>query len=371
MPSRTPKGPLVVAVVATAMIVAVLVGGRLVGRNDGVARADYDEPEWTRDVVGWPYSIAADDQRAVVVAGVVSALDSEGEVEWESDIPGAWLHRPALSDSTVVVSGDDRFHALDAASGEERWTVSALDAGPVALTTDGDGEEIALLATEPGALAATDAATGAERWAMRHTGELWAPPAVDADAGFAAAVWSGFDDPRLRVLDLDTGAVEWEVAVDPYVAAPVIADDTVVVPQGDGNFSGRAVGYALADGTESWSTPLPASFQPGTVPAADGGQVAVIDRLGTVTMLDAATGAVVWFTELRRPVLHTRVILTPDAVVVTDEPGEVVILDRTDGRIRERLRPDGFPVGVADTGARLLVALRLTQPGRVEAWPRP
>jgi outer membrane protein assembly factor BamB len=372
VPNRSSRLPILIGVASTIAIVAVFIGARLVGTGGVQARADFDHPEWTQPVGGWPYSIAADAELAVVVADVVRALDpADGEQQWESDVPGAWLHQPALSEQTVLVSGGDQFVALERTSGEERWSLGTPEAGPVTLATDASGDEIALLSTETGVLAAADAATGRHRWSTRHAGELWAPPVVDAEAGVVAAVWSGFDDPRLRVVDLTTGRVEWDVAVDPYVAAPALTDGAVVVPQGDGNFSGRAVAYSVADGEELWSAPLPASFQPGTVPAADGGRVAVVDRFGTVTMLDAATGEVVWFTELRRPVLHTRVILTPSAAVVTDEPGEVVIIDRDDGEIRERLRPDGFPVGVAEAGERLLVALRLTDPGRVEAWPRP
>jgi outer membrane protein assembly factor BamB len=354
-----------------SLVLAVVALGGCAGAP-GDERVDADRPEWTRSVSGWPYSIAADEELAVVVAGVVTGLDPrDGSVRWESEVPGAWLHRPALSDRTALVSGGDRFVALERASGVSRWAVDAPEAGPVALATEPSGVDVAVLATEGGTLTARDATSGQLRWSQRHDGELWSPPAVDDASALVATVWSGLDDPRLRVVDLGTGRVEWDVPVDPYVAAPVLTDGAVVVAQGDGNFSGRVVAYALADGDEMWSASLPAPFQPGTVPAATDGEVAVIDRFGTVTLLDAATGAIVWQRDLRRPVLHTRVLLTPRAVVVTDEPGEVVVISRGDGAILERLRPDGYPVGLAEAGDRLLVALRLTQPGRVEAWRRP
>jgi len=361
---------LIGAALITALCVAVVAAGYFIDDREHGAAADEDQPDWTQPVGGWPYSIAADDELAVVVADVVTALDAvDGRVRWEADVPGAWLHRPAISEQTVLVSADDRFVALERTSGTERWTYDAAQAGPVALGTEATGAEVALLASENGALGALDADTGRRRWSIQHTGELWGPSVADPEAGVAAAVWSGFDEPRLRVFDLTTGAIEWEVPVDPYVAPPLMIDGAVVVAEGDGNFSGRATAYALTDGEAVWSVPLPASFQTGTQPAADGGQVAVVDRLGTVTVLDDQSGTTVWQAELRRPVLHTRVVLTSDAVVVTDEPGEVVILDRADGEIRERIRPDGYPVGITNAGDRLLVALRLTEPGRVEAWP--
>ncbi|MGH9025912.1 MAG: PQQ-binding-like beta-propeller repeat protein [Acidimicrobiia bacterium] len=341
--------------------------------DGGHERERAERAEWIRSVEGSPASIAADDELAVVVAHVVSALEpcDAGTVRWEADVPGASLHPPALSEHTVLVSGGDHVAALERSSGLERWAASVPAAGPVALVTDPRGMEVALVASEDGTLAARDADTGRLRWSMHHTGELWAPPAVDDDAGAVAAVWSGFDDPRLRVVDLRSGAARWAVAVDSYVAAPIVVEGAVLVAQGNGDFSGRAVAYALADGAELWSTPLPASFQPGTVPVADTGEIAAVDRLGTVTLLDVATGTIRWQRALRRPVLHTRVLLTPAAVVITDEWGEVVVLDRDDGARRRRVRPGGFPVGAAVACDQMLVALRLTEPGRVEAWPRP
>jgi outer membrane protein assembly factor BamB len=355
--------------VRVGLAVVVFAGCAGAPGDEGVGA---DQPEWTRPVSGWPYSIAADDDLAVVVAGVVTGLDPrDGSVRWESDVPGAWLHRPALSDRTALVSGGDRFVALERTTGAARWAVDAPEAGPVALVTEPSGTEVAVLATEGGTLTARDATSGRLRWSRHHDGELWSPPAVDDDGTLVATVWSGLDDPRLRVVDLGTGRVEWEVPVDPSVSAPVLADGGVFVAQGDGNFAGQVVAYALADGEELWRAPLPAPVQSGTVPAAHDGQVAVIDRMGSVSMLDATTGAVTWQRDLRRPVLHTRVLLTSSAVVVTDEPGEVVVLDRGDGGVVERVRPDGYPVGLAEAGDRLLVALRLTHPGRVEAWHRP
>jgi hypothetical protein len=95
--------------------------------------------------------------------------------------------------------------------------------------------------------------------------------------------------------------------------------------------------------------------------------VAVSDHFGTVTLIDTRSGRPRWQTPTREPILDTRVLLTAKAVALTTYGGRVVILDRRSGRVLRRVAPGGFPVGLGVSGKRLIFAVRLARPDRVEA----
>jgi hypothetical protein len=65
------------------------------------------------------------------------------------------------------------------------------------------------------------------------------------------------------------------------------------------------------------------------------------------------------------------VLVTGKAVALTTYGGRVVILDRRSGRVIRRVAPGGFPVGLGVSGGRLIFAVRLARPDRLEALPLP
>jgi outer membrane protein assembly factor BamB len=112
---------------------------------------------------------------------------------------------------------------------------------------------------------------------------------------------------------------------------------------------------------------MPASFESGITPAATSAEVAVVDHFGTLSVLDARTGALRHRVELATPVLRTTVVITGDAAVLTTYDGQLAVVDRRTGRVRHRSNPGGYPIAVAGAGPDLLVALRLPGPGQVES----
>ena len=72
---------------------------------------------------------------------------------------------------------------------------------------------------------------------------------------------------------------------------------------------------ALERGEPRWSTAVPAPFEPGVVPGFDDDGVAVVDVLGNVSLLDAASGRLHWTTATSfAPVLESTVLVTGSAV---------------------------------------------------------
>jgi outer membrane protein assembly factor BamB len=359
--------------VLAAAVVVVIVGGCAQaesGKGSG-GRSRRHESWSTR--VDWPFSLGVRGRDAVVTVGRnrVVALDSAtGRERWRTELNRVTHYEPALDRRTVLVSADDRFVALKRASGERRWEASVGEhAGGGVLTRVGS-HAIALVTTERAFVAALDGRTGQAIWSTQLPGDIWAAPAADSTAGVGAVLWTGAEREtvnRLRVFDLATGAVRWESVVEAGASAPVIHDGLVVLGEGNGNFAARVVGRDLASGAERWSVPVPASFESGVTPGAAGGDVVVSDHFGTITLVDAHAGTPRWQTATREPILDTRVLLGTHAVVIRTYGGTVVVLDRDSGRVIRRVDPGGFPVGIGSGAGRLVFAVRLARPDRVEA----
>jgi outer membrane protein assembly factor BamB len=151
----------------------------------------------------------------------------------------------------------------------------------------------------------------------------------------------------------------------------------VIVASGDGDYRADVRAFDLAGGRVRWTTPVPASFEADLVPGVDvdtmtpggsDGAVGVEDHLGTVSLLDLATGALRWRTDTGAPALGGRVVITEDAVVVRNEGRQLVILDRIRGRVEvRRTDPHGLPEGIVGAGDRVFVGWRWTEPGRIDA----
>jgi outer membrane protein assembly factor BamB len=387
------------------------------------------EQRWASEPTGFnigPFGVAVDDERVYTLDGAngVAALDiDDGARLWSADVtatPTTGIDiQPIVVDDLVIVSsvpvstsgiytGGDRgvVTALDAATGDVRWTFD---------TVDGD------LWGNP---------------EVNSGGGAWYPPAVDVERGL---VYVGVANPApfpgtpdfpnatsrpgpnlytnsLVALDLATGALRWYHQVVPHdlfdrdqVHALLVGD--VVVSAGK---SGVLVGIDPDDGTVRWQTEVgthrndelealdgPTEVFPGTYggvltpPAAAEGVVyaAVVNApatlspdetayfgadLGTndgeVVAVDAATGALLWSTPVPGDPLGGATVVG-DLVVTAVLDGSVVLLRRDDGAIVRTIDAGGgingwmaalddvllVPVGMSDPPS--LLALGLPEPG--------
>ena len=363
-------------VLAAAVVVVTVAGCAPAESGTGRGARHRRDQTWSTEV-GWPFSLGVHGRDVVVTISrnQVVALDSRtGRERWRADVNQVTHYEPALDRRTVLVSADDRFVALERASGERRWEAPVGEHAAGGVLTRVGSEPIALVTTERGFVAAADGRTGQALWSAQLPGDIWAAPAADATVAVGAVLWAGTEDEsvnRLRVFDLATGAVRWESAVEAGASAPVIHDGLVVLGEGDGNFAARVVARDVASGAERWSVPAPASFESGVTPGAAGGDVVVSDHFGTITLVDARAGKTRWQTAIREPILDTRVLLGAHAVVIRTYGGKVVVLDRSSGRVIRRVDPGGFPVGIGASAGRLIFAVRLARPDRVEAVAMP
>src|SRR5262249_29631055 len=124
-------------------------------------------------------------------------------------------------------------------------------------------------------------------------------------------------------------------------------------------------------GEARWAVTFTGSFQSAIVPAVDAHDVVLVDQHGLAFSIDPVSGKPRWTRDVGGRVLATQIVLLRRRVVLTPFDGELVVLDRTSGRIVARAGSHdlgGLPLVAAATGSRtrVAVALRLTVPAIVE-----
>jgi outer membrane protein assembly factor BamB len=333
------------------------------------ASSTWSAPIWSSELNGGPWGLTTDAHGAVVTtdAGRVRALGFDGTTQWESKVDGTQNGYPAITHDLVLVGATGRVVALGRRDGAIRWEQPMDGAvGSVALAG-----RFAIAGDTGGTLRAFAADTGALAWSVHEAGELWSAPQVDVAASVVVAIWHEQPAPAARAFDLTTGALGWEHPVGLYTAAPGLDHGRAIVATGDGHFHAWMAAFGLDAGESDWAVTMPASFQTGVVPASDGRDLVVVDRIGRVTAFDPVAGTLHWTRPLNRHVIDSQVVLLRRRVVVTTLPGELFVLDRVSGRVIAHATGrdfDGIPVLAAPTRRpdRMVVALRLTEPGRVE-----
>jgi outer membrane protein assembly factor BamB len=221
----------------------------------------------------------------------LKALDArDGTVRWRTTAGGG----------TTAVAGEtcytytDRLIALDAVTGETRWTSEETAAAPSGFAVGEDAVALACGGGGEGALYCIDRADGATRWRYEAVGESYASAVTDGTRAYAVGT-----DGVLHAVRLDGGEGVWTHA-----------------------FAGESYQrVAVADGTV---------YAAGT--NGDG-----------VVALDAATGRERWRFAVEIGGASTPAV-TPDAVLAvapTSEGRHLFVLDRASGDERARFALPG------------------------------
>lgn len=271
----------------------------------------------------------------------------EGRLAVSGD--GETLYVPLAEEDGGVIA-----YAVRPGVEEWRWEGGAVEGGAV---LQGD---VLVIATLAGAVVGLDAATGEERWTVEGAPDAQihaAPVAVNA-----VTVVVVDDKGGVRLLDTASGEVRWGTSVGaPVYDAPAVADGVVYVPTTRGTL------HALdaEDGRTRWTHGAGAVVRFST-PAVSGDRVAVGTSLDGVRLLDASTGALRWHYETDGNVSaaplwveDTLFIGTLDQRVVAldGETGAEVWSDDVRGRVKSALAAGGGLVVVL-TEPRHVVAYR-------------
>lgn len=238
----------------------------------------------------------------------VAAFSTGGQLLWTREVvPPADRRNDASgggisTDGTTlyVSTGYGRLTALDAATGEPRWTQDLDAPGSSSPTILGD---VVLIVARDSRAWALETATGRIRWTVQGI------PSTATYAGGAGVAARGdvvvlpHPSGEVRGVFPDGGLVRWTTiiagnrlgsaaayAATDIGADPVIVGDTVYV----GNVSGRTAALRIDDGETLWSIPEGAV---GPVAVA-GDSIFLLNDLGQLLRIEAATGGVIWRTQL-------------------------------------------------------------------------
>ena len=179
------------------------------------------------------------------------------------DPRGSWNELwadPVLANGMVYVgSFNGGMYALDAVSGELRWSFAAGDVirGPAVVVKD-----TVYFGSKDHHIYALDAITGALHWRYKTEGEVWLGPVVSA-----GLVLQGPSDRHLHALEAATGELRWRyTAGSDRWSRPVVANGAV---------------YATVNED-------PSEFY------QQGSNLERIRHHGSVIALDARTGRLLW-----------------------------------------------------------------------------
>ncbi|GGM02684.1 serine/threonine-protein kinase AfsK [Streptomyces fumigatiscleroticus] len=214
---------------------------------------------WRLSTDAWVYALRAG--RGTVVTGtrgggVQGWEASNGQKLWE--VTGAQTDfespeaGPALHDGTVYVWKDARLRALDARTGDERWSYPIGDAAscggvPVRLTHAPDGYVYVSAGTR---VLALDAAGGHVKWHFEAPAVFLSPPAfVPGPAVTGGGVYLADYLGTVYALDATDGRDRWRIATESRssVEPVLVAAGHVHVGSGKGLYTLDAV-----TGTPKW-----------------------------------------------------------------------------------------------------------------------
>jgi len=321
-------------------------------------------------------------------AGGIVALDlASGAELWRFRTATPVRNSVAVDGGVVVLgAGDGAVIALDAATGEVRWTVDlgdGVDATQSALWAAPAIRDGVVYVGIQRKLAAIELATGEVQWTADPAPEVMWLGSFAAVAVTDELVIGSFNrSSGLWAWDRADGAMRWRVTTEAVKAingAPVIAGDTVLV----GNVWGEALALDLASGDERWVTPLVDSghdwaYAVAANPAYADGRFFVPTQWGEFRAVDATTGDILWSRAARPGTIRTAhyrgvqagfqssPVVMGDIVWVADTSGLLLALDVDDGDERGRIDL-GLPVvgGLSVAGELLLVP---TWDGAVHAF---
>ncbi|MET7971529.1 serine/threonine-protein kinase [Streptomyces mirabilis] len=214
---------------------------------------------WRLSTDAWVYSLKAD--RGTVITGTrgggVQAWEaSNGQKLWE--ITGAQTDfespeaGPAVHDGTVYVWKDGRLRALEARTGEERWSYPIGDAAscggvPVRITSAPDGYVYISAGTR---VLAVDVAGGHVRWHFEAPAVFLSPPTfVPGPAVTGGGVYLADYLGTVYALDATDGRDRWRIATEARssIDPVLVAAGHVHVGSGKGLYTLDAV-----TGTPKW-----------------------------------------------------------------------------------------------------------------------
>ena len=252
--------------------------------------------------------LAVEESKIIVGTGKgdVLALDLTGKVVWTTNVTGEVIAPASVSKKTAVIrTADGRIVGLNLEDGKRKWVYQR----PM---------PVLMLRSETGVMA------------------------INKD------VLAGYPGGKLIALDIETGALTWEVTVSLPKGATELERiaDVAGVPVVEGTrvcaaaFQGKIACFEIQTRNMVWSRDIWSSKGL----AVDAKNIYIADDLGNVHALDKNTGASLWKQDKLQYRRLTAPLWVGGRVVVGDLQGFVHVLSIEDGKFIGRIATDGSPI---------------------------
>ena len=277
---------------------------------------------------GISYSINAD--------GKLTAVNLEnGKVQWSEKTRNEISAGVGIGPNALyAVDYKARLVAFDRENGEQLWRSEVRSEVLIPPVFAGGN---VIVKTLDARLIAFDANSGEQIWTYRHT-----KPGLSLRGGSTPVVernflFTGFEDGRLIAVDAISGNLLWDVPVGKSSGRNEIArlTDIDARPIIDGNelfvsaFQRRTMALDIGAGNVIWTRPF-SSFQNFAV---DKQALYMIEAKNSIIALNRESGNVIWAIEDLSEVTFTSISVIGSKLLLTDNDGLALILNRSDGEI--------------------------------------
>lgn len=152
----------------------------------------------------------------------VPAIKSVPNVQWKRQV-GNSVHGAAVlaGDLLLVPTVDAHIDALDANTGETKWTFTA--SGDL-FSSPAVAEDVVYVGNENGKLYALDLATGDERWSLELDGGVWTAPLVVNEL-----IYVGSQSDSFYAVDTKIRDISWHFKTDGWIVSPPTWENDLVI----------------------------------------------------------------------------------------------------------------------------------------------
>ncbi len=216
-------------------------------------------------------------------SGTVSA--AEGDELWRAST-GIVYNSPTIADGTAYIgSNDGSLYAINASTGEQKWTAATGNAIRYSSPTVANGT--VFVGSFDNSLYAFDAETGDQKWSAATGGDISSSPTVKD-----GTVYVGSKDNSLYAFNASTGDQEWSAATGGTIgtSSPTVKDGTVYIGSKDDSLHA----FDAETGDQEWSAATAGDIE--SSPTVSDGTVYVGSNDNSLYAFDANTGDQEWST---------------------------------------------------------------------------
>jgi len=246
-----------------------------------------------------------------------------------SALLGEHTFEPVAHEEYVLVGSSRGLYALRADDGSVLWQVETDNEIFTPVVVNG----VAYAGSRNGTLYAFDATSGREQWRSSFPGWVYSP------AFLGDTLVTGGQDATLWAVDPENGRRRWSRRLPGELVFRAVAGEPVTVVAT--TFAADLIAYDLASGEQRWRLRTPTANM---TPAVSGNRILLAGFDGGLRKISLDSGTIDWETLLRGRLSSPRLI-GEDYVLVSNEDGEIFLLNSEDGMTVGAARFKGEPVG--------------------------